>query len=153
MVVAWVGRRRDPWETLCGDYRRRIGRFAPVREVIVRPARGDVSTRLRNEGKALRSALPKDAWTVCLDRRGRSLGSTALAAELRRLRTEWGRPVAWLVGSDLGLEGETLASARSRLSLGPLTLAHDLARLTLYEQLYRAFTIIEGINYHRSPLH
>ncbi len=153
IAVAWVGRRREPWETLCGDYRRRIERFAPVRELVVRPGRGDDRTRLRVEGKAIRSALPAGAWTVCLDRRGRRLGSTELAAEVGRLRSEWPRPVAWVVGSDLGLDRNLLESCRLRLSLGPLTLAHELARLTLYEQIYRAFTILEGINYHRRPFH
>lgn len=153
IVVAWVGRRREPWETLCGDYRRRIERFAPVRELVLRPGRGDDRTRLRLEGKAIRSALPADAWTVCLDRRGRRLGSTELATEVGRLRGEWRRPVVWIVGSDLGLDRGLVDSCRFRLSLGPLTLAHDLARLTLYEQIYRAFTILEGINYHRRPFY
>ncbi len=153
IVVAWVGRRREPWETLCGDYRQRIERFAPVRELVVRPARGDDRTRLRLEGKAIRSALPADAWTVCLDRNGRRLSSSGLATEVGRLRAEWRRPIVWIVGSDLGLDRNLLESCRFRLSLGPLTLAHELARLTLYEQIYRAFTILEGINYHRRPFY
>ena len=153
IVVVRVGRRREPWESLCGEYRQRIGRFAPVREQIVRPARGDDRTRLRLEGDAIRAALPAGAWTVCLDRLGRSLSSRALAAEVGRLRTEWQRPVAWIVGSDLGLDGELLRSSRFRLSLGPLTLPHELARLTVLEQIYRSFTILEGINYHRRPFH
>lgn len=152
-VVTWVGRRREPWETLCGDYRQRIERFAPVRELVVRPGRGDDRTRLRLEGKAIRSVLPADAWTVCLDRKGRRLSSTGLATEVGRLRSEWQRPVVWIVGSDLGLERNLLDSCRFRLSLGSFTLAHELARLTLYEQIYRAFTILEGINYHRRPFY
>ncbi len=153
IAVVWVGRRREPWEALCGDYRRRIERFAPVRELVVRPARGDDRTRLRLEGKAIRSALPADAWTVALDRGGRPLSSTGLATEVGRLRSEWRRPVVWIVGSDLGLDRNLVNSCRFRLSLGPLTLAHELARLTLYEQIYRAFTILEGINYHRRPFY
>ena len=153
IVVVRVGRRREPWESLCGDYRRRIGKFVPVRELVVRPARGNDRTRLRLEGNAIRAALPPEAWTVCLDRRGRTLSSDALAAEVGRLRTEWRRPVAWIVGSDLGLDRDLLESSRFRLSLGPLTLPHELARLTVLEQIYRSFTIIEGINYHRRPFH
>ena len=153
IVVVWVGRRREPWEALCGDYRERIARFAPVRELVVRPARGDGRTRLRVEGKAIRAALPDEAWTVCLDRNGRGLSSTALATEVGRLRTDWRRPLAWIVGSDLGLDRALLNSSRFQLSLGPMTLPHELARLTLYEQIYRSFTIIEGINYHRQPFH
>ncbi|MCY3968369.1 MAG: 23S rRNA (pseudouridine(1915)-N(3))-methyltransferase RlmH [Acidobacteria bacterium] len=153
IVVVWVGRRREPWEALCADYRRRIGKFVPVREKVVRPARGDDRTRLRLEGKAIRAALPPEAWTVSLDRKGRNLSSEALATEIGRLRTEWRRPVVWIVGSDLGLDRDVLKSSRLRLSLGPLTLAHELARLTVFEQIYRSFTILEGINYHRRPFH
>ena len=153
IAVVWVGRRREPWEALCADYRQRIERFAAVRELVVRPARGDDRSRLRLEGKAIRSALPADAWTVCLDRSGRRVSSTGLATEVGRLRSEWRRPVAWIVGSDLGLERDLLNSCRLRLSLGPLTFAHELARLALYEQIYRAFTILEGINYHRRPFY
>ena len=79
IVVVWVGRRREPWESLIGDYRRRIQRFVPVREQMVRPARGDDRTRLRLEGNAIRAVLPAEAWTVCLDRLGRKLSSSALA--------------------------------------------------------------------------
>jgi len=153
IVVVWVGRRREPWESLCGEYRQRIRRFAPVREQVVRPARGDDRTRLRLEGNAIRAALPPEAWTVCLDRKGRNLSSRALAAEVGRLRSEWQRPVAWIVGSDLGLDPRLLKSSRFGLSLGSLTLPHELARLTVFEQIYRSFTILEGINYHRRPFH
>ncbi len=153
IVVAWVGRRRQPWESLCDDYRRRIERFAPVRELVLRPSRGDDGTRLRLEARAIGAVLPDEAWTVGLDRGGRRLGSPALAAEVGRLRAEWRRPVVWIVGSDLGLDRSLLDSCRFRLSLGPLTLAHELARLTLYEQIYRSFTILEGINYHRRPFY
>ena len=124
-----------------------------MREQVVRPARGDDRTRLRLEGKAIRAALPDDAWTVCLDRKGRNLSSDALATEVERLRREWRRPVAWIVGSDLGLDRELLKSSRFRLSLGSLTLPHELARLTVFEQIYRSLTILEGINYHRRPFH
>lgn len=153
IVVVWVGRRREPWESLCEEYRQRIGRFAPIREQVVRPSRGADRTRIRLEGTAIRAALPADAWTVCLDRQGRNLSSRALAAEVGRLRIQWQRPVAWIVGGDLGLDRELLESSRFRLSLGPLTLPHELARLTVFEQIYRSFTILEGINYHRRPFH
>ncbi len=151
--MVWVGRRREPWESLCGDYRQRIQRLVPVREQVVRPARGDDRTRVRLEGNAIRAALSPETWTVCLDRKGRNLNSRGLAVEIGRLRTEWRRPVAWIVGSDLGLDHKLLKSSRLRLSLGPLTLPHELARLTLFEQIYRSFTILEGINYHRQPFH
>ena len=60
-------------------------------------------------------------------------------------------PVVFFLGSDLGLDPNLVAKCRQRLSLGPLTLPHALARLILLEQLYRALSILEGIQYHRRP--
>ena len=71
---------------------------------------------------------------------------------LKRLQTDWPHPIAFLLGSDLGLDDGVRAAAREQLSLGPLTLAHELARLVLYEQIYRGFCITAGIKYHRDPL-
>jgi 23S rRNA (pseudouridine1915-N3)-methyltransferase len=90
---------------------------------------------------------------VALDRRGEAVSSETLARRLTAWRDEWPHPIAFLLGSDLGLDEETvLERARWRWSLGPLTLPHELARLVVYEQLYRALCIAAGINYHRQPL-
>lgn len=80
------------------------------------------------------------------------MSSVELARELKRLREDWPHPVGFLLGSDLGLHREVLEVSRQRLSLGPLTLPHELARLVLYEQLFRAVAMDAGINYHRGPL-
>ena len=89
---------------------------------------------------------------IALDRRGKALSSLELAGRLETLREEWPHPVAFLLGSDLGLSKAVLQNARERLSFGPMTLPHELARLVLYEQLYRALSIRAGIKYHREPL-
>jgi 23S rRNA (pseudouridine1915-N3)-methyltransferase len=121
-----------------------------VREVAVKVrGKGGGADRLRAEGEALLAAVPEPVWRVALDPAGRSLSSEELAAELARLRRDWPHPVAFLLGSDLGLAPEVLAAARTRLSLGPMTLSHELARVVLYEQLYRAASIEAGTGYHR----
>lgn len=150
-LVVWAGRhRRRGWEELCADYRQRIRRRVPVREVAVRPKRaGDGAARRRAEGEALLAALPEPCWTIALDPRGEALSSPALAAELERLRREWPHPVAFVVGSDEGLDRPVLTAARRVLSFGPMTLSHELARLVLYEQLYRALEIAAGGRYHK----
>jgi 23S rRNA (pseudouridine1915-N3)-methyltransferase len=92
---------------------------------------------------------PADALWIALDRGGRALDSEALAREVERWRREWSRPVVFFVGSDLGLDPGLAARCRLRLSLGPLTLPHSLARLVLLEQLYRALSLGAGHPYHR----
>lgn len=150
-MIVWAGRhKRRGWEELCAGYRERIARRMPVREVAVKPKRsGEGAERRRAEGEALLGALPDPCWTIALDPRGEAVSSEALAAELERLRVEWPHPVAFLIGSDEGLDPALLESARRVLSFGPVTLSHELARLVLYEQLYRAVDIAAGGSYHR----
>jgi 23S rRNA (pseudouridine1915-N3)-methyltransferase len=151
LVIAWAGRhRRASWEEPCADYRRRIARFVPVRDLPVRAKGGaDDPERRRDEGRALLAALPEACFAIALEGGGRTLDSEGLAAELGRLRHEWPHAVGFLIGSDLGLDPAVLRGARWTLSLGPLTLSHELARLVLYEQLYRALSIEAGMSYHR----
>jgi 23S rRNA (pseudouridine1915-N3)-methyltransferase len=154
LAVVWAGRhQRSNWEEICASYRKRIARLATVRDVPVRArAAPDDPQRMKAEGAALLAAVPPSAWTFALDSRGEMLSSEQLAARLSRLKEEWPHPVAFLVGSDLGLDRAVLDGARAVLSFGPLTLSHELARVVLYEQLFRALSIEAGMSYHREPL-
>lgn len=153
LVVVWAGRHhRSGWEEVCADYRKRIARWVPVRDLPVKARAGaDDPQRQKIEGQALLAAVPQPAWTVALDSRGEMLDSEELADRLARLRGEWPHPVAFLIGSDLGLDRTVLESARWTLSLGRLTLSHELARVVLYEQLFRVLSIEAGMSYHRVP--
>lgn len=154
LVILWAGRhRRDEWETLCEPFRRRISHHLPIRELPVR-ARGSGGDRERQEaeGEALLAAVPAGAWTVALDRRGKQRSSRDLAGWLRRRLDDWGGPLAFIIGSDLGLASSVQQQVREVISFGPLTLPHELARLVLLEQLYRGLAINAGIKYHREPL-
>ena len=83
-LIVWAGRhRRDVWESLCSDYRERMERWVPVREVAVKvKPTGDERARLAAEGEALLAALPDPCWLVALDRRGRELSTLDLADRL-----------------------------------------------------------------------
>ena len=110
---------------------------------------GDETQRRRAEGEAILAALPDPCWLVALDARGESLSSEQLTAELARLRRDWPHPIAFALGSDLGLDPAVVSAARRVLALGPMTLSHELARAVLYEQLYRSASIHAGTGYHR----
>lgn len=125
----------------------------PVRDVPVKVrAGGDDPRRQALEEEAVRNALPAPCWTVVLDERGETYDSVAFARRLSERIESWPHPIAFLVGSDLGWSSGTRSAANERLSFGPMTLRHELARLVLYEQLYRALCISAGIKYHRPPL-
>jgi|CXWL01.1.fsa_nt_gi 23S rRNA (pseudouridine1915-N3)-methyltransferase len=154
LLVVWAGRhQRDGWSALVAEYLKRIGRWLPIREIAVKVRdERDPATRLKTEAAALLSALPEPVYLVALDRRGEAVSSPALADRLGTLKDQWPHAVAFVLGSDLGLAPELLERARWRWSLGPLTLPHELARLVVVEQLYRALSIGAGIKYHRAPL-
>lgn len=154
LVIVWAGRhQRSSWEDLCSTYRRKISHMATVRDVPVRArVASEDPQRLRAEGQALLAALPRPCWPVALDSRGEIVDSTQLAERLARIKAEWPHPVAFLIGSDLGLDQAVLDEARWVLSFGRLTLTHELARVVLYEQIYRTLTIEAGMSYHREPL-
>jgi 23S rRNA (pseudouridine1915-N3)-methyltransferase len=153
LLIIWAGRhQRSSWEDLCAGYRRRLARLAPARDLPVRARTGPGDPqRRRVEGEALLAAAGEPAWIVALDGKGERLSSELLAARLGELRRGWPHAVAFLIGSDLGLDPGVLSAARWVLSLGPMTLSHELARLVLYEQLYRALSIEAGMSYHREP--
>ena len=151
ILVVWAGRRQpDDWQRLCDEYRNRISRWASVRELPVKVRHtGEGAARLSAEGAALVAALPDPCWGVALDRRGKARSSEGLAGWLASRIEEWPHPIAFLIGSDLGLGAEARAAVRETVSFGPLTLPHQLARLVLYEQIYRALSIGAGMKYHR----
>lgn len=152
--LIWAGRHSpEPWESLSADYRKRISAYLPIREQAVRVATtGEDRARRRREGEALAAAAPKAAFLVALDEQGSLWTSEELARQIERWRAEWPHPVVFYLGSDVGLDPALLASCRLRLALGRMTLPHHLARLVLLEQLYRALSIVAGINYHRATL-
>ena len=152
--VLWAGRNSpEPWESLSADFCRRIEPWVPIRERAIRVSgRKEGEVRRRDEAEALRKATPAGAFTVALTERGDLWSSERLARETERWRAEWPHEVVFYLGSDIGLDPELVDSCRLRLAFGRITLPHQLARLVLVEQLYRALSINAGIHYHRATL-
>lgn len=158
IVLAAVGSPGSgPMSEMISDYQQRAGRYFrfEVREVPAggtagRGAGGDDGARPA-EARRLVEAVPEELDWFALTREGKGMSSRGLAAHLERMQT-YGHPgAAFIVGGAGGLGREVLDRARYRLSLSPMTLPHELARLVMAEQLYRAGTIIAGEPYHRGP--
>ena len=96
------------------------------------------------------SRVPPTHKLICLDRRGEFIESAEFAQALGQFRDSGVAGVAFVVGGAEGLAPETLARADRKISLGPMTLPHGLARIVLAEQIYRAMTILAGHPYHRA---
>jgi 23S rRNA (pseudouridine1915-N3)-methyltransferase len=145
-----VGKLRPAFRQACDEYLKRLGRWARVSEVEVREASRAPTAEVGRvqEAAALLRRLPERATLVALAREGTAWTSEQLAREVDRWRLA-ARPVAFVIGGSHGLDSEVLARAQARWSLGPLTLPHELARVVVSEQLYRAFTILSGDPYHK----
>jgi len=114
-----------------------------------RRAKGsDIGRVVREEGERLIAAVPNGAYVVALDRLGRELSTDELVTELRG-RMRRGGDLALLVGGPEGLSEACLARADARWSLSRLTLAHPVVRVVVAEQIYRAWSVINGTPYHR----
>jgi 23S rRNA (pseudouridine1915-N3)-methyltransferase len=100
------------------------------------------------EGARLAERIPESAQTVACEHGGRAVDSSQFADFLRRARED-DRDLAFLIGGAFGLNADVSARATLKLSLAPWTLPHEIARLVLAEQIYRAGTIVRGEPYHK----
>jgi 23S rRNA (pseudouridine1915-N3)-methyltransferase len=158
IIVIAVGRlKQGPERALAEDYRKRaqaIGRTLGVREIEIieiRESRAhDAERRRIEESIAIANIIPERAATVILDQRGENLDSAALAALLREWRAQDRAAVCFIVGAADGLAASLFERAQFRLAFGAATWPHQLVRIMLLEQLYRAASIIAGHPYHRA---
>jgi len=111
---------------------------------------GDAPSRQADESRRLLAHVADATVRVVLDERGKSLTSADFARQLGRWRDDGVARLAFLIGGPDGHGAATLEAATAKLSLGPMTLPHGLARIVLVEQLYRAATILSGHPYHRA---
>ena len=107
------------------------------------------TTRRAEEGKALLAAAPKGAVILALDERGKSPSSEAFAAEIGKFRDGGAAGLTFVIGGPDGLHEAVRAAARSLIGFGAMTWPHQLIRVMLAEQIYRAFSILAGHPYHR----
>lgn len=136
------------------EYESRISRYFKFESVEVRQQRigpgADANAIVEKESRALRNKVQPGLELIAVDERGETWSSEQLAAYLGELALRAAAGAAFLVGGPLGLSDELRRGARRVLSLSSLTLPHELARLMLAEQIYRAGTILRGEPYHKS---
>ena len=145
--VAWIGKTKEPAiEALTEEYLKRISRYAEVAGVALRDEAAILS--LANcERQQKRSQNRERHKLVLLDSRGKQFSSEELAEFLDREQLN-ATPLLFAIGGSDGFGEEARRNAGFVLSLGKMTLPHELARVVLVEQLYRAFTILKNHPYH-----
>jgi 23S rRNA (pseudouridine1915-N3)-methyltransferase len=158
IVVAAVGRlKQGPERELAERYRKRAsdaGRSAglsAVDIVEIRESRaGEAARRMIEESIAIANVIPQHAVTVILDARGESLSSATFAGRLQGWRSEDKPAVVFIIGAADGLAPTLREQASLAIAFGAATWPHQLVRIMLLEQLYRATTILSGHPYHRA---
>jgi 23S rRNA (pseudouridine1915-N3)-methyltransferase len=158
LVVAAIGRLKDgPERELAERFRkraeqsgRRLG-FRDVEVVEIRESRAqDTGKRTLEESLALTNLIPDKAITIILDERGDSLDSATLANRLGRWRDDGKSAAVFIIGGDDGLAPALRDKASLKLAFGSATWPHQLVRVMLLEQIYRAMSILAGHPYHRA---
>jgi 23S rRNA (pseudouridine1915-N3)-methyltransferase len=148
--ILWPGRTRSQeWKALQEFYLARIRQLEPCELVEVKEAKGledwQAEKIMQIESKNLEKHL-RDDYIICLFDRGKEMSSEELARHIGE-RMTYPRPTAFLVGGFAGLAAGVLERADLRLSLSRMTFSHELCRMALLEQIYRALTILKGKHY------
>lgn len=144
--IAWIGKTKEPAiESLTQEYLKRISRYAPVETLPLR----DESALLDTCGRGAQPRTGNSKSTlVLMDSRGKQYSSEEFAEFLRNYQDRNPLPLVFAVGPADGFSEQVRSVAQSMMSLGKMTLPHELARVVLLEQIYRAFTILKGHPYH-----
>ena len=137
------------------EYEKRLAPFASVELLETReeymaenPSEAQRQQTLAKEGERLLRLVPERSFLIVLDVKGKLLSSEALAKELAGLALQGRSDLTFLIGGAFGLSPAVRERADLRISFSPMTFTHQMVRLLLYEQIYRAFKINRGEKYH-----
>jgi 23S rRNA (pseudouridine1915-N3)-methyltransferase len=143
--IAWIGKTKEPAiASLTEEYLKRISRYAQVEGVSLR----DEAALLETCGRAGGTKAASKSTLVLMDSRGKEISSEQFAKFLGDYQDRNPLPLIFAIGGADGFSEAARGAAQHTISLGKMTLAHELARVVLLEQLYRAFTILKGHPYH-----
>ncbi|WP_102379623.1 23S rRNA (pseudouridine(1915)-N(3))-methyltransferase RlmH [Raoultibacter timonensis] len=154
ITVVAVGKLKERfWADACAEYLKRLKAYAKVevKEIAdIDPAKaGGVDAARDREGSAVLAAIPEQSHAILLAIEGKERSSEDLARRLDSLALAGTSDLTFIVGGSDGVSDAVRARANEQLSFGPITLPHNLARVVLFEQVYRAFKISRGEPYHK----
>ena len=148
--IIWTGKTRDArLRALIEDYAERLSHFVRCEVTEIKERGRTDKTGIDNETKRISDALRSGSLTVLQDPAGAEWTSHELAAQVKSWEDNGVKEVAFVIGGPNGFGPELLARADKRWSLSRLTLTHEMARVLLLEQLYRAYTIVHGLPYQK----
>jgi 23S rRNA (pseudouridine1915-N3)-methyltransferase len=144
----WIGKTKNRhWQALQADYSKRLSKFVKTEIVELKDASGP--TQISKESERILENLNQNSFVVLLDVKGRGCSSPELAEELEKWQNRGVKEISFVIGGANGVSPAVAERADISLSLSFLTFTHEMARVVLLEQLYRAFTIIKGFPYQK----
>ena len=157
MTVLCVGKLKESYlREACAEYVKRLGAFCRIQVIEVDEARmpqdpspAHIAAAIDEEGKRLLARIPESAAVIALCIEGKMTDSVGLSEDIARWGTQGRSHLVWVIGGSWGLSDAVKARADRRLSMSPMTFPHQLARVMLLEQLYRACQILHGGKYHK----
>lgn len=148
--------KEDYLRSACAEYAKRLQGFCSFRpeeleaeKLPEEPSEAEIGAALEKEGKRILGKIPRNAYTVALCIEGKQLSSNELAQTLERIPNDGFGAAAFIIGSSYGLSDKVKEAAQLKLSMSKMTFPHQLARVMLLEQIYRAYTIINNRKYHK----
>lgn len=156
ITVIAVGKLKEDYlKKGCGEYLKRLRSYAKVSVMEIaeekinhNPSESDIENVKSKEGERILSAVPKGAavFTLCIE--GDQLSSTDFSEKIRSVSMNNSK-LCFIIGGSFGLSEEVKRMSMQRISFGKITLPHQLARIVLLEQIYRAFSILNNSKYHK----
>ena len=157
ITVICVGKLKEKfYQDAAAEYGKRLGGYCklnivelPEQKLPKNPSLGEIQAALEKEGDAIRGKIPPSSSVVALAVEGRERSSEELAEMMSAWAHSAAKHLVFVIGGSYGLHPSIKAGAWATLSMSPMTFPHHLARVMLLEQIYRAFKIQEGSDYHK----
>ena len=157
ITLITMGKLKEPFYiSAAAEYAKRLGGYCkftllelPEARLPENPSPAEISAGLEKEADLILSKVPKGAWFCVFTPEGKLLSSEEFAKTLRTVKNSGKSSACFLIGSSFGMAPRVKQRADFRLSMGPMTFPHHLARIMVLEQLYRAEAIQAGSKYHK----
>ena len=151
LILRWIGKTRNPHlSALIGDYQARVGALVDLTLSEVKGVEFQDSVRaVEAEGRQLLRGLGRDDFLIAMDPQGQSLNTEGFAQLIADRREHSLKRLVFVLGGPDGLSREVRSRSHRVISLSSMTFSHEIARLLLLEQVYRAFTLVHRIPYHK----
>ncbi len=152
-----VGSLSEPhWKAACDEYKKRLSSVAAVEDVCLKEARlpqepkdAEITKALTDEGERILKEIPKRSLVIPLCVEGKRFSSEALAEKISSSLNGGVSEICFIIGSSYGLSEKVKAAGDVKLSMSDLTFPHQLAKVMLYETVYRTMSILSGGKYHK----